>query len=144
MLPPALVEKTCDVLTTWVFSRDFSIGMREISRQRRFSEEAVKRGELSLPPCILGLRRTASSSPRLVLNSERPHSSEMGVRPGQQRGRALVEEGLCWAGRASLALFEKKCRPKGSSNPIYLLWVTAFLLPSSSHRRGMREEMTEP
>lgn len=37
--------------------------MQEISRQRRFSEEAVKRRELNLPPCM-------QPSQRLSLGSE--------------------------------------------------------------------------
>lgn len=98
--PTMMVDQKSNVLTTWVFSRDFSIGMWEISRQRRFSEEAVKRRELTLPPCI-------QPSPRLSLALKEqlhPHLGcfwlvnicypKMRATAGWQRGRALAEQGL--------------------------------------------------
>ena len=51
--------------------------MREISRQRRFREDAVKRVKSvtlqpAKPEALLGLRTTEKSSPRVFLNSESP------------------------------------------------------------------------
>lgn len=58
--------------------------MQEISRQRRFSEEAVKRIKSATldsakPEAFLGLRMTEKSSLQVFVNSESPCFQKMGV-----------------------------------------------------------------